>query len=193
LPDTIGIITVARLVKKKGIIYLLKAVELLLHRGVMVKCIVIGDGRLRKSLEKYVRKRKISNYIEFTGVQSRQKVLEYMRMSDVFVLPCIVDENGDRDGLPNVLLEAASMDIPVIATTISAIPEFVENEKTGLLANEKDENAIAIAILRLHQEPDLRRSLIKSAREKIQSDFDVSICTRRLKELFCNYIFYGGN
>lgn len=111
-----------------------------------------------------------------------------MALSDIFVLPCIITKNGDRDGIPNVLLESMSVGTPVISTNISAIPELIEDKITGILVPEKNEIAIANAILTLYKDSNLYKNITENARKKIKKVFDIEKTIGRLEILFNTYI-----
>lgn len=183
----VRVLTVARLVEKKGITYLLRAIKLLLDRGIKVSCEIIGDGPLKKELVNFVNKANINSYITFKGTKTRSEVLQAMRVSDVFILPSITASNGDMDGLPNVLLEAMTVGVPVISTNISAVPELVEDNITGIMVSEKDEKAIADAILKLIDDPALYQSILINAKNKVTQGFNVNVSTKKMIDLFRKY------
>jgi glycosyltransferase involved in cell wall biosynthesis len=91
----------------------------------------------------------------------------------LFVMPCIQTENGDVDGIPNVLLEAMAMKVPVISTKISAIPELIEDQKNGVLVNPNDHDELLDAVVNLLASPDKRNEFGKAGRETVLSDFDI--------------------
>jgi glycosyltransferase involved in cell wall biosynthesis len=102
----------------------------------------------------------------------------------VFALPCIVTANGDRDGIPNVLLEAMASGVPVVATPVSGIPELIEAERDGLLVEPNSPEKLADAIDRLLKQPELGERLARAARSKIEARFSVEDGARQLLELF---------
>ena len=183
----LNILCVGRLVEKKGITYLIDAVKLLNTGGIVTACTIIGDGPLSGSLKEKVSDSKLQATVTFTGMLSHEEIKSYYDASDVFVLPCITCDDGDRDGLPNVLLEAAVMGLPIISTAISAIPELIEDHETGLLVPEKDASAIAKAIRILATDAHLQSQLIIAARNKIQQAFSIQQSTLMLEELFFDY------
>lgn len=182
--SVIRLLSVARLVEKKGIVYLLKAIRLLIDKGYKVECNIIGDGLFRKELRNFINDNKIYNIVNIHSFLPQEKIINFFKVSDIFILPCVVANNGDRDGLPNVLLEAMAMGIPVISTNISAIPEIVEDRVTGMLVMKKDGTAIANAIIELKNNKDLYNTIIKNARRKIIEEFSIEECTNKLIEIF---------
>ncbi|NOU19612.1 MAG: glycosyltransferase family 4 protein [Bacteroidales bacterium] len=186
--DNIEIVSVARLVEKKGLIHLLKATRLLTSNGTKIRCTIIGNGPLQKQLKRFITKNNLTHCVRLKGLISQKEVKQRIADSDIFVLPCIMAKNGDRDGLPNVLLEAMAMGIPVISTNISAIPELIENEKTGLLIPEKDETALADAILRLNNDNQLYNRIAENGKRKVKDNFDIEISTNKLVAIFEKHI-----
>jgi colanic acid/amylovoran biosynthesis glycosyltransferase len=182
--NKIHILSVSRLVEKKGIIYLLQAIEILINKGIKVNCTIIGDGPLKKELIKFSFRKGLSNYVEFKGTKTREEVFNYLPFADIFILPCIVAANGDRDGLPNVLIEAMIMGIPVITTNISAIPELIENEVTGLLVPEKNEAAIVDAVLKLYGDSVLYSKIVNKGKEVVMKNFNNQYSTNKMEKLF---------
>jgi glycosyltransferase involved in cell wall biosynthesis len=111
-------------------------------------------------------------------------VLESYRTADVFVLPCVVAEDGSRDITPNALIEAMAMRLPVVSTNVTAIPEIVDDGVSGLLVPPRDENALAAALIRLSKDPPLRRRLGKNARSKVEPQFDIGMNIKKFVHLF---------
>ncbi len=180
----LNIISVARLVEKKGLFYLLDAVFLLANEGVKIKCTIVGEGPLRNELEIYIEGNRITQFVQIIDFQPQDIVKKYLLKSDVFVLPCVIAENGDIDGLPNAILESMAIGLPVISTSISAIPEAVVNRETGLVVNQRDGESIAKAILELRNNPDLYSLITLNAQKKIKEKFSIEKCNKSLLEVF---------
>ncbi len=183
------ILTVARLVEKKGIIYLIKAIEKILETGINIHCTIIGEGGLKATLDKYIKTHKLQKCIEILQFVSQPELKTFYSRADVFVLPCIVCNDGDRDGLPNVIIEAMLSGIPVVSTTVSAIPEVIKHEETGILVKEKDEQAIMNGINVLIDNYNLRKQIVKNARRLIENKLDIQLSTNELFEIFTQYLF----
>jgi glycosyltransferase involved in cell wall biosynthesis len=118
------------------------------------------------------------------GGRPQASLLELYHTCHLFVLPCIIAANGDRDGLPNVLLEALATGIPVITTAVSGIPELIHDHENGILVPEKDEFKIAAAIHTLVKDPALYQHIAHSGRRLIEERFDINKSTDELYELF---------
>ena len=108
----------------------------------------------------------------FPGLSGSSKFWKKYREADIFILPSVIAEDGSRDITPNVLIEAMAMKIPVISTTVTGIPEIVENEVSGILVPPNDENALADTIIKLIHDSNLRNELEENARKRIEERFD---------------------
>ena len=178
------ILSVARLVEKKGLGDLIAAADILRRRGRVFQVEIIGSGPLRRTLQAQAERLGLADRVRLPGAQAHEAVcLAYQRAS-VFALPCIVASNGDRDGIPNVLLEAMASGVPVVSTPVSGIPELVESEVDALLVPPNDPAALAEAIDKLLASQELRESLARAARAKIESSFSLHASADRLLALF---------
>ncbi|MGE5532021.1 MAG: glycosyltransferase family 4 protein [Bacteroidota bacterium] len=178
------IVSVGRLVEKKGFPFLLQAAAVLHGRGVQFELIIVGDGPMRDELERLASGLGPREKVVFAGQLTQEELSHVYRRADAFCLPCIVAKDGDRDGLPNVILEAMAYGVPVVASNLSAIPEVIVNEETGLLAAPGSAHEIAAQLERVLSDGELRRHLIANARRKVEEDFDLQKNTVRLGALF---------
>ena len=166
------ILTVARLTPKKGLPTVFAALAALQRRGVAFRHVLIGSGEEREALERLARELGIAGRIEWLGTQPHEVVVEHFRRADLFLLGCEVSENGDRDGIPNVLVESMAMGVPVAATRVSALPELIPDDDHGLLVLPGDPEALALAAKRLLTDRPLRRRVIENARARVAECFD---------------------
>lgn len=166
------LLTVARLTRKKGIVTVIDALSILKKTGVDFTYTLIGDGEDRDLLLKRIAESEISDRISWLGTQPHEVVLEHYRRSDLFLIGCEVAANGDRDGIPNVLVESLAMGVPVVATALSAIPELIQDGSTGLLVPPGDPHAMAEAGHRLLADSELRDRIITAGIKKVQDHFD---------------------
>ncbi|MDQ7831867.1 MAG: glycosyltransferase [Desulfovibrionaceae bacterium] len=178
------ILTVARLTAKKGLPTVIRALGLLAGQGLDFTFDLIGEGEDRQKLEALAGYSGLATRVRFHGAMPHEQVLDFYRTAHVFVLGCQVLPNGDRDGIPNVLVEAMAMGVPVAATHVSAIPELVEEGKTGLLVPPGDPEALARAVSRLLTDSGLRDRIIPAGRDKVRADFDNVVHTARLADIF---------
>ncbi len=176
--ETVFLVSVGRLVEKKGYDLLLAALAAL-PSSLDWRLTHIGDGELLSPLSAQARKLGVAERIEWRGACDQSEVIAALRAADIFVLPSRIARDGDRDGLPNVLMEAASQDLPIIATNVSAIPEFIENGKHGVLV-EPDAGKLSQALARIIGDPEGRAAMAKAARARLVSDFGMDCGIDRL-------------
>jgi colanic acid/amylovoran biosynthesis glycosyltransferase len=184
------ILCVASLIEPKGLIYLIEACGLLRERGLPVRCEIIGGPEeplytnYLIALRKMHRRSGLEERVVFRGAQPFEKVLKAYRAADLFVLPCVEAQDGHRDITPNALIEAMAMKLPVVSTTITAIPEIVQDGVSGFLVPPGDSKALADAMERLIGDPCLRRKLGENARRRVEERFDIHRNVGQYLELF---------
>ena len=166
------ILSIGRLVPKKGFPTLLQALHFLRRGGYQFRCSIIGDGPLQYELLQQRAALRLADWVELLPPMSQGDLLDYYRRADLFTLACEVQENGDRDGIPNVIVEAMAMGLPIVSTRISGIPECVDDGVNGMLVAEKDPLALAVAIALLLGEPEWAQQLGRAGREKVEREFD---------------------
>ena len=175
------IVSVARLVEKKGIAVLLDACDRLRHRHPDFQCEIVGAGPLRRRLQDQIDRAALNDRVRLLGPATQDRILEYYRGAHAFVLPCIVARNGDRDGLPVALVEALACGLPVISTPVTGIPEVVRDGHNGRLVPSGDAEALAAALAELG-DPALRGRLAVNARASVER-FDRRRTVARLRTL----------
>lgn len=169
--DAVRLVSVGRAVEKKGYDILLAALAGLpstLHWHLTH----IGAGPCLKALKRQARALGIGDRIAWRGAQTQREVLGALRAADLFAIAPRITRDGDRDGVPNVLLEAQSQGLAVVATTVSGIPELVLDGETGLLAPPEDPAALRARLHRLIAAPDARRTLGDTAAARVRARFD---------------------
>jgi glycosyltransferase involved in cell wall biosynthesis len=182
------ILAVARLAEKKGLPYLIKACKRLVDAKYDFRCLVVGGGPQEPLLRQLISKNNLASYVSLEGVVFQEHLRVYLEQADVFVLPCIVAADGDRDGIPNTLIEAMAMGIPALSTKVSGIPELIEHERTGLLVPEKDERALAEALGRLLDDEPLRLRLGRAGRQRVEQSYALDRNVEKLKAIFEQYL-----
>jgi glycosyltransferase involved in cell wall biosynthesis len=180
------LLSVGRLVEKKGFDDLLHALADLLRRGTPFECRIYGDGPLREELEGLRDRLGLHDRVRMMGARSGDEVLVALKDADVFVLMARQADDGDRDGIPNVLVEAMACEVPVVATAAGGIAELVRDGSNGLLRPERDRAGVAAALQSLLADEGLRRRLGESGRRTVEADFDVDVAARRLDGLFAS-------
>jgi glycosyltransferase involved in cell wall biosynthesis len=178
------ILTVARLTAKKGLSTIYKALRILCDQGVSLHHTHIGGGEDREKIISLIKDLDLESLTELLGTQPHQVVLAHYKNADLFVLGCEVAPNGDRDGIPNVLAEGMAMGLPVVVTDISAIPELVQDGKTGLLVPPGQPRQLAEAMLRMLTDGELRSRVIAAGKQRVVREFDNRQLIRELAEVY---------
>jgi len=179
----VTIVSVGRAVEKKGYDTLLEALALL-PPDLAWRFEHIGGGDLLAALRQRAERLGIADRIAWKGALAQEEVLAHYRRADIFVLACKIAPDGDRDGLPNVLVEASSQNLPCVSTTVSGVPELITDGKNGLLVPPQDPPALAAALERLIRDPALRRRLGQAAEKRVREEFDHHGSVDQLKALF---------
>lgn len=177
------VLSVGQLKEKKGLRYLIEAASLLAQSGQGFHVVVAGDGPLRSELESLVESIDLSGRVTFTGAVPHGEVLRLMQEATVFVLPAVVAADGDRDGIPNVILEAMAMGVPVVSTRHSGIPEAVIDGETGRLVATNDAGALARAISEMLGDPETARQMGHAGQARVAERFDLGRNVDALLEL----------
>ncbi len=177
------ILSIGRFVEKKGYDILLRALKFLKNRNIDFQFVHAGDGEEKEKILKIAHQLKLENCTKFMGTLTQEEIISLYRKSHCFALACKIAKNGDRDGLPNVILEAMATGIPVISTNVSAIPEAIEHGETGLLVPPENPELFAKAIENTLVNYEASRNRVEKARKKVESLFDRKICIEKLHTL----------
>ncbi|MEL7505500.1 MAG: glycosyltransferase [Cyanobacteria bacterium J06554_6] len=180
------VLFVGRLVEKKGCEGLIRAMAKLQSTRPDVKLIIVGDGPLRPSLEALAAKT-LTNY-QFEGSQPSGVVRARMAEAQLLAAPSITGPSGETEGLPIVVLEAMAMGLPVVSTVHAGIPEAITHEKTGLLVQEGDVEALEKEISRILQTPSLAKQLSYAGRRQVETVFNLQVNARKLETLYLETI-----
>ncbi len=179
---------VARLIEKKGIDTLIKAVFELKKQAVQVQLYIAGSGDLLETHKELVNSLNLNEHIIFLGAIPHKDIAEFVSSLDIFILPCKKDKSGDMDGIPVVLMEAMLLGIPVISTSISGIPELVIDQETGLLVLPENSQTLALAIKKFLTDSEKKEVIVKNAIEKVKNEFDLTKNTENLANLFKHFV-----
>ncbi|MEQ8396052.1 glycosyltransferase [Thalassobaculum sp.] len=166
------LVTIGRLIDKKGVADALRAVAMARQNGINLAYTIIGDGPLREPLERLAGELGIADIVEFRGWQVHDAIIEALYEHHALLAPSITAPDGDQEGIPVTLMEAMATGMPVVSTRHSGIPELVENGVSGLLAEEGDHVALAAALEQLALEPALVRSMGAAARRQVAAGYD---------------------
>jgi colanic acid/amylovoran biosynthesis glycosyltransferase len=180
------ILAVGRLVEKKGFADLIDACAHLARSDTAWRCVIAGDGPLAEPLRAQIREHGLTDRVRMLGALPPAEVAGWMREAAVLAVPCVVGEDGDRDGLPTVLLEGMALGCPCVSTDVTGIPEIVHNDDTGLVVVQRSPQSLAGALERLLGDAPLRERLARNARRMIESEFDIHHNTARMRALFAS-------
>jgi glycosyltransferase involved in cell wall biosynthesis len=167
----VKILSVGRLVPKKGHVHQIMACHLLRKMNVNFELAIVGDGELRHDLMDRVQELGLCDYVNFLGALSPEKVQRAYEWADIFWHTGEIDRHGDRDGLPNVIPEAFSNQLPVICSRMAGANEAVTHLETGIVVDCTDEEQLAKAVKKLIHDPDLRRRLSNNGRKWVEENF----------------------
>lgn len=183
LPLVLG---VGRLVEKKGFDVLVRSCAILKSERVRFRCRIIGTGALEHPLRALITEHNLEDCVELAGPMPREALIaEYPRAS-VVVAPCVIGSDGNRDGLPTVLIEAMALEVPVISTDVTGIPELVQHERTGRLVPQNDPVALAAAIRESLEHRAHALAMAKEGRCLVEKRFDLHRNVTELRSLLEN-------
>ncbi|MFT7531752.1 MAG: glycosyltransferase involved in cell wall biosynthesis [Gammaproteobacteria bacterium] len=184
------IISVGRITPQKGYIDLLKACSIIRDKGVKFHLDIIGEPEMDrcedyfKQLKSLHRELALENFVKFHGAQPLIEVIKFYNNSHLFVLPCVIDSDGSRDIIPNSLIEAMAMKLPVISTCVTGVPEIIDNETNGILVEPGDYESLAQAMFELISDPEKCVRIGHAARLKVEQRFDIDENIREYVNLF---------
>lgn len=180
------ILAAGRLIEKKGFDTLVEACALLKARGVPFRCEIVGTGPLKETLRRLAHAHGLADSVGLPGWRQATELAAAMSRAAVFAMPSRVAAGGDRDGIPNVVLEALAVGLPVVATAVSGIPEAVRDDDTGLLVSPDDAESLAQALERVLTDASLARRLSAAGRTLVDEEFTLKVASERLIRLFAN-------
>jgi len=178
------ILSVGRLVPKKGFDVLLEACAILRSRSVPFRCAIVGEGPERMRLEAQLRERKLTDSVELLGARTQAEVLAGLKRATVLALACVEDADGNRDALPTVLLEALGTGCPIVSSALTGIPEIVASGRDGLLVPPGNRAALAEALASALSSPSVTAEWARRGRRKAEERFDLRKSASALEECF---------
>jgi len=178
--DRPRIVSVGRLVPKKGMDVLVRAIAQLAGQGMPVLCDIIGEGPERRRLEAMTGELGVESLVRLRGALAPPDARRALAKADVVALACVRSPNGDMDGIPVALMEGMAAGRPVVSTTISGIPELITDGDSGLLVEPGDPGSLAAAIRRLLEEPSLAARLAAAGARVVEERFDQATNATRL-------------
>ncbi len=183
------ILSVGSLGPTKGFPDLIRACALLRQKLADFECVIVGEGPMREELERLISDMGLSGTVRLVGSVPQEGLIDFYHEAWIFVLPCVIADDGRRDGLPNVLMEAMATGLPVITTRSTAQEELIEEGRHGLLVAPHAPEELASAICTLCRDDELRESLGTGGRRRIVRDFDNRTTIEPLLRLFDKYVF----
>jgi len=180
------ILSIGRLVRKKGFEYLIKAFEEVLRDRPNCCMIIAGDGPQKQKLVRLIYALHLAEKVQLPGWLEHQKILELIGRANVLVVPSIIDKDGDRDGIPNVILEAFCLGTPVIASALTGITEAIRHKQTGLLVEPSNTSQLRSALEKILSDKNLGSRISDSAYEAVKKHFDIDTNCKKLIALFEN-------
>jgi glycosyltransferase involved in cell wall biosynthesis len=178
------VVAVGRLVEKKGFDVLARAAAILKRWGEEFSCQIVGEGEQDQALRELVHELGVEDRVELAGPRPQAELVSLMQSAAVLAAPCVIGADGNRDGLPTVLLEAMALGTPCVSTDVTGIPEVVRHERTGLVVPQRDAEALARAIRGVLAQPRMAGELAARARELIEAEFDVRRTSAELRRVF---------
>jgi glycosyltransferase involved in cell wall biosynthesis len=182
------LLTIARMTEKKGLPTLYKALQILKNKGLQFRHTLIGDGDDRDMLLQLITDLGLDECCHWLGTRSHTEVLKQFSKSDLFVLACEIAANGDRDGIPNVLVESLAMGVPALSTTVSAIPEILINQKTGFTGPPGKPHILAANIENILLNKELRKRVIEGGAQHTRQYFDNRSLISELGNIFAKQL-----
>ena len=180
----VKIVTIARLTEKKGVEYAIRAVAKLAKSKPLLNYTIVGDGSLKEGLQQLILQLGVDNIVTLVGWKNQQEVIEIIKNSDIMLAPSVTSRNGDREGIPVVLMETMAMGLPIISTVHSGIPELIENGVSGFLVPERDVDALAEKLNYLVENPDFWRNMGAAGRAFVEKYYNIDKLNDKLVEIY---------
>ena len=174
--------------EKKGFDVLVAASAELVRRGVNFRCQIAGGGEHEAALREQIAALNVQSHVELIGPRPQSEIISLVQGAAALAAPCVVGNDGNRDGLPTVLFEAMALGTPCVSTDVTGIPEVLRDQDTGLLVPQRDPIALADALQKLINDSALRVRLAAAARELMEAEFDITRNSVRQRAIFAHFI-----
>lgn len=181
------ILSIGRLIEKKGFADLIGACRLLSEQGIEFRAEIIGEGPLEDSLNAQIANAGLTESVSLTGPLPQSEIIARLARSDIFALPCATESGGGMDNLPTVIMEAMAAGLPVVSTPLGGVPEMVRAGETGFLVPERNLGALAEALARLLANGELARSIGQAGRQRAAELFAIEQSAQQLQRLFNSF------
>jgi glycosyltransferase involved in cell wall biosynthesis len=186
ISSTVGtrILTVSRFVEKKGLPYAIEAVSKVVDQFPDLEYHIVGSGEMEDEIRGRIDKCDLDDTVELLGNVSDERLIAEFDEASCFLLPCIVAESGDRDGIPVALMESMAMETPPISTDVSGIPELIDHQQNGMVVEPKNIDELAEAVSTILSDPEKQRQFGEAGREKVKQEFNVEHEAAKLESVF---------
>ncbi|HEX9665710.1 MAG TPA: glycosyltransferase [Thermodesulfobacteriota bacterium] len=180
----VKLLTIARLVEKKGVEYGIRAAAQVLKKYPQIEYDIVGDGPLRSDLESLIYALGLDERIKLLGWKQQEEIIELLNNADILLAPSSTAENGDQEGTPTVIIEALAKGLPVLSTYHSAIPELVQDTKSGFLVAERDVNGLSEKLTYLVEHKQLWSEMGKEGHKHVEDNHDINKLNDQLVNLY---------
>ncbi|MEX0772060.1 MAG: glycosyltransferase [Balneolales bacterium] len=189
----LNLMMVGRMVEKKGFEYAIKAISILKEQNYQVHLDLFGDGPLQTSLRELSLKLNVEKEITFRGTTGNEDIVKELYNHDSLLVPSVQAADGDREGIPQTIVEGMASGIPIIGSTHAGIPELIEDRVTGLLVRERDADNLARSVVSLYENPELVSLISKNGREKVVRNHCIHELVNKTELLYDKVIqkYYG--
>jgi colanic acid/amylovoran biosynthesis glycosyltransferase len=187
----VQIVTIARLTEKKGVEYAIRAVAKLAKSKTNLNYTIVGDGPLKESLQQLIQELSVDPIVTLVGWKHQLEIIDILKNSDIMLAPSVTSKNGDREGIPVVLMETMAMGLPIVSTVHSGIPELVENGVSGFLVPEKDVDALAEKLNYLVENPEIWNKMGAAARAFVEEHYNINKLNDKLVEIYSSSVSVG--
>jgi colanic acid/amylovoran biosynthesis glycosyltransferase len=185
--EPVRLLSIGRLIEKKGFKFLIEACRLLRSSGFSFVCQIVGEGPEHDHLQEAIQMSQLSERVRLRGALPQIELVEILSQSSIFVFPAVHDSAGDTDNLPTVLIEAMASSLPIISTRIAGIPEIVQHNENGILVPEKDPAQLASAIRAMAGDQALQERFGEASRRIAEEKFALINTVGHLKKLFAQF------
>lgn len=184
----VRIVTIARLVEKKGVEYGIRAIAKLAKTNSRIEYNIIGDGPLMNPLQERIKELGVESTVKLLGWKQQDEVVEILNNSHILLAPSVISKDGDQEGIPVVLMEAMAMGLPVVSTLHSGIPELVKDGVTGFLAPERDVDALADKLNYLIEHSELWIEMGQAGRKHVEEHYNINKLNDNLVKIYKNLL-----
>ena len=181
---TVRLLTIARLIEKKGVQYAVQAVADVLKRYSNIEYKIVGDGPVKNTLEDLIEGLNVGNNVKLFGWRQQEEIIELMKHTDILIAPSVMSEDGDEEGIPVVLMEALAQGMPVLSTQHSGIPELVQDGESGFLVPERNVDALADKLELLIKHTEIWSEMGRAGREYVEIHYDIDKLNDKLVQLY---------